>query len=424
MIVEQWERRQTGLSEVKFLTSNLLFERQNQFNFRYNMSEKRVFKVCLTGGPCAGKTTALSRILEAFTPEFTVYTLPELATMTFSSGVSLLPSNFTNDTHKVLTEAICTMQVNLETYFETIAQTTDKKVLIVTDRGVCDNFVYCSPENKQRVLTDRNWTMNDVCNERYDMVVHMVTAANGALEFFTYANNVARWESVEGAIANDVKGQKEWMGHPNFVLIDNSKPGFEAKIQRVLSTIASLIGAKPQLQVVKKYLLPTDFDFGVIPTDTKHQEFTELTDYLLTNSEGKHNSIIKRVYKDQTPPVHIYISRIAGEDANRKIETHKIITAKHYADYQSQTDPNHETVHKEVAQFVQQHNNEISLYRIERVSVRDKTCCILKVIRDCEGQALDALPASLNIIKDITGNHDYYSWNFSKARPLEQTTDS
>ena len=46
------------------------------------------YKIVLTGGPCAGKTTALDR-LSAYLRErgFRVFTVPEAATMLFSNGV-------------------------------------------------------------------------------------------------------------------------------------------------------------------------------------------------------------------------------------------------------------------------------------------------------------------------------------------------
>jgi len=38
---------------------------------------------------------------------------------------------------------------------------------------------------------------------RYDAVIHLVTAANGAPEFYTSENNVARYETVEMAVDVD-----------------------------------------------------------------------------------------------------------------------------------------------------------------------------------------------------------------------------
>ena len=48
-----------------------------------------VYLIAITGGPCAGKTTALER-LAGFLRErsFRVFTVPEAATMLFSNGVS------------------------------------------------------------------------------------------------------------------------------------------------------------------------------------------------------------------------------------------------------------------------------------------------------------------------------------------------
>lgn len=70
------------------------------------MSNK-VYKVVLTGGPCSGKTTAMSTIKQYFSDDFVVYTLPEVATMTITSGVNIIPTNYTPYTHRVLTRSIC-----------------------------------------------------------------------------------------------------------------------------------------------------------------------------------------------------------------------------------------------------------------------------------------------------------------------------
>ena len=57
----------------------------------------RVWKIVLTGGPCAGKTTALNNIMERFSSIMRVYCLPEMATLTFRSGVVIKPDQYTED---------------------------------------------------------------------------------------------------------------------------------------------------------------------------------------------------------------------------------------------------------------------------------------------------------------------------------------
>ena len=51
-------------------------------------------KFVLTGGPCAGKTTALSKIIEKFSDlGYQVYALPETATLFNQAGVNFLTDN-------------------------------------------------------------------------------------------------------------------------------------------------------------------------------------------------------------------------------------------------------------------------------------------------------------------------------------------
>ena len=48
-------------------------------------------KIVLTGGPCAGKTTALAKIIQYFTYRgYVVYAQPEAATLFNQAGVNFL----------------------------------------------------------------------------------------------------------------------------------------------------------------------------------------------------------------------------------------------------------------------------------------------------------------------------------------------
>ena len=71
--------------------------------FNEDGSEHKIYKICLTGGPCAGKTSSMNYLKEKFSPEFIVYVLPEVAATTVGSGVTIIPSEFTPETHKIFT---------------------------------------------------------------------------------------------------------------------------------------------------------------------------------------------------------------------------------------------------------------------------------------------------------------------------------
>ena len=67
-------------------------------------------------------------------------------------------------------------------------------------------------------------------DNRYDGVLHMVTAADGATRFYASLTNEARYESVSEAISKDKKLREAYMGHKNWAMIDNGCPDFKSKI--------------------------------------------------------------------------------------------------------------------------------------------------------------------------------------------------
>ncbi len=75
--------------------------------------------------------------------------------------------------------------------------------------------------------------MDDMsCNEmtlrdsRYDAILHMTTAADGAENFYASLNNEARYESVSEAIEKDNKLRVAYMGHKRWVFISNEFKDF------------------------------------------------------------------------------------------------------------------------------------------------------------------------------------------------------
>lgn len=65
---------------------------------------------------------------------------------------------------------------------------------------------------------------------RYDAVIHMVTAADGAEEFYASLNNEARYESANEAREKDIKIREAYLGHQRWFLVDNSTGTFDSKI--------------------------------------------------------------------------------------------------------------------------------------------------------------------------------------------------
>ena len=211
-----------------------------------------VTKIVITGGPCAGKTTAMSWIQNEFTKMgYSVLFVPETATELISGGVAPWTLNSNLDYQ------LCQMklQIEKEKIFEQASTKmfNSNKVLIVCDRGTIDNKAYMSEYEFKTALTTLELNETEL-RDTYDAVFHLVTAAKGAEEFYTLSNNQARTETVEEAAAMDDKLISAWTGHPHFRIIDNSE-GFEDKMKHLIREIASFLGEPEPLEIERKFLI-------------------------------------------------------------------------------------------------------------------------------------------------------------------------
>ncbi len=211
----------------------------------------KITKIVITGGPCAGKSTAMSWIQNAFTERgYKVIFVPETATELITGGVTPWECK-TNVSYQ-----LCQMQLQLEkeAVFEKGAIAMEQeKVLMVCDRGTLDNKSYMTSEEFLEVLRQMN--RNEVeLREDYDAVFHLVTAAKGAEEFYTLENNQARTETPEQAAQMDDKLIAAWTGHPHLRIIDNSTD-FEGKMKRLIAEIASFLGEPEPYEIERKYLI-------------------------------------------------------------------------------------------------------------------------------------------------------------------------
>lgn len=81
----------------------------------------------------------------------------------------------------------------------------DKDVVLLIDRGLLDGSAYVSKENWQALLDDMGCNVAMLRDSRYDQIIHMVTAADGAENFYACLSNEARYESINEAVEKDKK---------------------------------------------------------------------------------------------------------------------------------------------------------------------------------------------------------------------------
>lgn len=196
--------------------------------------------IVLTGGPCAGKSTAMGWIQSTFTERgYKVLVVPETATELITGGVAPWTCG-TNADYQCL-------QFQLQEFKEDIflkaAKTMkNEKILIVCDRGMMDNKVYMTDEEYAEVVERINLD-EEMQRNKYDAIFHLETAAKGEKEAYlsNKDGNATRIETVEQACTIDQKLIAAWNGHPCFYTIESTRD-FNRKMKQVVSKIADFLG--------------------------------------------------------------------------------------------------------------------------------------------------------------------------------------
>eukprot|EP01062_Namystynia_karyoxenos_P058638 TRINITY_DN50159_c0_g1_i1.p1 TRINITY_DN50159_c0_g1~~TRINITY_DN50159_c0_g1_i1.p1 ORF type:complete len:520 (+),score=193.58 TRINITY_DN50159_c0_g1_i1:151-1560(+) len=217
-----------------------------------------IWRIVLTGGPCGGKTTALSTIAERLRSlSLQVFTVPENATLFANAG-----AGFPATSHKAhqqtweTSRMIC--QMEMENAFIRVARSSGRPTAIICDRGVMDAKAYMDEPTWQKLLAEMGWEERRLRDERYDMVVHLVSTAIGAPQY--YCNTVYRHENTAQAAELDHKIKRVWGAHPTRAEVDNST-GYDDKVARVVTTICRFIGvdAPGASTAVFRYTLKPSF---------------------------------------------------------------------------------------------------------------------------------------------------------------------
>ena len=112
---------------------------------------------------------------------YKVLVVPEAATLLQRGGVFTNSTEFTENNSLRFQKALIKLQVALEDVFLDIAQmVTDQSVVILIDRGLLDGSAYTSKDNWQCIMDDLNCNVVMLRDNRYDGILHLVTAADGA----------------------------------------------------------------------------------------------------------------------------------------------------------------------------------------------------------------------------------------------------
>jgi len=205
-------------------------------------SSELVQKFVLTGGPCGGKTTALARLREFLEERgFRVFIAPEAATTLWSNGMSLQDLKCSED-GVAFQIKLMDMQMFFEDTFFALAERTGQRSVVICDRGTMDGKAYSSDEEWTQVVAAQGCAELELRDARYNAVMHLTSAANGAGKYYVSGPETPRMESPEAACALDERIRTAWLGHPRHVVLHNGEGGFEGKMGSLISEVSRLVG--------------------------------------------------------------------------------------------------------------------------------------------------------------------------------------
>lgn len=355
-------------------------------------------KIVLTGGPCAGKTTAIQRIVQEFTEKgYRVLVIGETATELINSGIrpfgdgALDMVDFQN--------YVLDLQLSKEILYDRYVANCNQDTIILCDRGIMDNRAYITDEIFKELLKKRCLNEMDIMSS-YDLVLHLVTAADGAEEFYTLSNNSARTESPAQAILTDRKTLDSWLGHKKIEIIDNSKT-FDDKIHRVIKTIYQELGDPYPIQKQYKFLVDSiDLD------KLKDKKLVKLElEQFFTDGNDSANTMIRKTTKDGDSSYSSTVKRDT-DDVSERITVCRNISEKEYEEALNKCPD--KPIRK--CRYCFTYNKQY--YRLD-VFEEPGNLVILEMDLTNKGKEV-VIPDFIRINRDITNDVDYRNVNLYK----------
>jgi CYTH domain-containing protein/predicted ATPase len=363
-------------------------------------------EIVLTGGPCAGKTSALRHLTDHLSGRgWRVLVVPEAATLFITGGVHDIGHLAGNDRPRYLAVQanLLGLQNDLRNRYLALADGLNaEKTVLIFDRGELDNRAYMSPEEYQE-LVEAAGTSIGALSARYDAVLHLVTAADGTPEAYTLANNEARSETPEQAIALDRATLNAWVGHSHLHVIGN-EGNFDTKLTRTLAAVLGILGEPEPVEVERKFLLasppPADFLANAVPVQIEQM-------YLPADGPTERR-IRARTHDEHT--TYFHTTKSPNPNGPGRIEHEAPITAETYRILAELRDPATRVIRKNRYCLVEngQHfeldqitgpNGDIWVLEAELVSADDQV----------------TLPAALTIAGEVTDSPLYRNAAIARA---------
>ena len=243
-------------------------------------------KIVLTGGPCAGKTSAMANIeRHLINRGFHPFFVPEAATQIIAEH-KLHPSLFSGKDGIIFFQELVMLRQlhNEETVSSGIARANlQGRPVMILDRGVMDSLAYFRraglPDSEFERMLERLSAGDLMHNlkDRYSMTLFLDTAPREIYER-GMKNNPARQEDYDSAWRTNELLKGAWAGS-NLKIVTNPQSGvFEDKVRQALMYIDNELG-EPPVEYERKFSVMQNVAF---PSNIEVRQF-KIEQYYLKN---------------------------------------------------------------------------------------------------------------------------------------------
>ncbi len=404
--VSKWEmgKSKPDLEKLKKLAILYGVSLDELLDIQEKKRDLKISKIVLTGGPCAGKTTALTWISNYFSKRgYTVLFVPETATELITNGVApwTCKTNYEYQTFQIRLQKI------KEQIFDDAAKTMkNDKILIVCDRGILDNKAYMKDVEFKRIL--KEFCTSEIQErDSYDAVFHLVSAAKGKEDVYTLTNNIARTENLEEARNLDDRIISAWTGHPHFRIIDNSTE-FEEKLERLLKEIALFLGEPEPFEIERKFLIyyPNIKELESMPNCTK---VDIIQTYLKSTDDVEKRIRARGIDGDYL----YYLTEKRKISSMKRIEIERKLTKDEYLKLLMEADNKLHPIHK--TRYCLSDNNQY--FEIDVFEEWNNQA--IMEIELCSEDEIIKIPEFIKIYKEVTDDESYKNYQMSREMPKE-----
>ncbi|EEQ98099.1 hypothetical protein Pmar_PMAR002378 [Perkinsus marinus ATCC 50983] len=205
----------------------------------------RLCKIVLTGGPGGGKSTALTKLRNRLVHRGLQVTLiGENATPLIDKMGGYEPSWRHTWKHIEFQRIMLKAQIEQEDNITSLCRLREDDRVIILDRGAFDGRTFCTDEEWEKVRNSNNIYTDKELFDRYDVVIHMTSAAVDRPQFYSYgagSTNESRFHTPSQAAEADKLG-RDFVTHTGQnVFVVDTKENFDDKVEEVFRCVQGAI---------------------------------------------------------------------------------------------------------------------------------------------------------------------------------------